>query len=138
VGQQTAQSYSSMAYNDALKRAELSQQIARSLNYRAPAASDEPLELPQQSRHQWFYALVTLALFLASLQSLRAIGTSALKVQTILQKTPIVEQYYNQAQRENKELKSQIKRYSSAAGIEELARNNLDMVGVGDILVRLY
>lgn len=138
MGQQTAQSYSSMAYNDALKRAELSQQVARSLNYQAPSAPDDLIELPQQSRHQWFYVLVTLALFLATLQSLRAIGGSALKVQTILQKTPIVDQYYAQARHENKELKSQIKRYSSSAGIEELARNNLDMVGVGDILVRLY
>ena len=126
-----------------LQREELAYSVARSLtspHYKATLPTPSPTASPKPSSkyHPWFYWLVILALLFATGQSLRAIGTSVYKIETLLQKTPIVERYYQKATQENQSLKTQIKRYTSKAGIEELARNNLDMVGPGDILVRLY
>ncbi|MBX2859737.1 MAG: septum formation initiator family protein [Vampirovibrio sp.] len=49
-----------------------------------------------------------------------------------------VQQAHQQTLVKNQEIKNTLSVYTSPAGIEELARNNLEMVGEDEVLVRIY
>lgn len=71
-------------------------------------------------------------------QSVRCSVLSAVKLQGLLHQGAAVETAHQQATQRNGMLQDKISLYSSAMGIEEMARERLDMVGDDEILVRLY
>ncbi len=81
--------------------------------------------------------LIILAFAFGFFQALRAMVADAYTFSILFQNTPVIEQYYSQALSENQMLQEKIQIYSSPEGIEELARNSLNMVSDEEILVRL-
>lgn len=81
---------------------------------------------------------IILAIVFGLLQSARALISGCYKLSVLMNNQKIVDQYHHQAIQDNQLLKNQIAIYSSPAGIEELARNNLQMVGQDEILVRIH
>lgn len=70
------------------------------------------------------------------LQGIRAVTVGIYKMSVLAHSQAVVEQHYETSVEKNQALKEKIRRYSSKDGIEELARNYLQMVGQREILVR--
>lgn len=83
------------------------------------------------------YSLILLAIVFGLFQAVRAIAYDTYKLSILLGQRATLDQYHRETLAENTLLKEKIAIYSSAAGIEELARNNLEMVGPDEVLVRL-
>jgi cell division protein FtsB len=79
-----------------------------------------------------------IALLLIALQVVRSVVQQSLQLVQLLNNTPALHAMYTQAQDKRLHLKDDLHRYQDMAGVEELARNNLDMVGPGEVLVRLF
>lgn len=83
------------------------------------------------------YSLILLAVVFGLFQAVRAIAYDTYKLSVLLGQRTTIDQYHRETLAENTLLKEKIAIYSSTAGIEELARNNLEMVGPDEVLVRL-
>jgi cell division protein FtsB len=82
------------------------------------------------------YTGVIVALLFGLIQCARTLIGDSFSVSRLMQHKASVENFYKQTLQENQQLDSKIKLYSSASGIEELARNYLNMVGKDEIPVR--
>ncbi|MBY0403292.1 MAG: hypothetical protein K2X66_05290 [Cyanobacteria bacterium] len=85
-----------------------------------------------------YYSLIAVAVVFGLFQATRTIISGTYAVTVLSSKQASVENYYQSALAENQLLKDRISVYSAPAGIEELARNNLEMVGADEILVRTH
>jgi cell division protein FtsB len=85
-----------------------------------------------------FYGLIVAAICFGLFQAGRTLVAGAVKLSILAGKQQVVHQYYQASQAENRQLAERIRIYSAPAGIEELARNNLEMVGEDEILVRAH
>ena len=70
------------------------------------------------------------------LQTVRVLLTDVARVPNLIQTSAAVAQYHAETDAEAEQLQQEITRYSSPQGLEELARNNLEMVGPNETLVR--
>lgn len=86
-------------------------------------------------KKRFFYTFLTLVLVFGIFQSARAVTMHLYKYITINQQLTKLKTLQAQALEKNKDLKKQLKVYSSKKGIETLARNNLKMVGQDEVLV---
>lgn len=104
-----------------------------------------PQQKPLQSRHKkrmtrgegLFYIAVNVALVFGVLQCARTFIGDSFNIARLLQSQSSVQKFNHQTLTEQKVLKDRIRVYSSASGIEELARNYLDMVGENELPVRV-
>jgi cell division protein FtsB len=83
-----------------------------------------------------FYLGVNIALIFGVLQCVRTFVGDSLNLSRLWHSKASVQTFHQQTQRENKQLQAKIKMYSSPSGIEELARNYLNMVGENELPVR--
>jgi cell division protein FtsB len=79
---------------------------------------------------------IIAALLFGIAQSLRTVISDTYNLSILLQSKAAVQNYYQATQQENRLLSHKVKIYSSPSGIEELARNYLNMVGKDELLVR--
>jgi cell division protein FtsB len=84
------------------------------------------------------FGVILLAILFGLFQALRTGIAGVYKVSVLSSQQAAVEKYYQETLQENRLLKDRISVYSAPAGIEELARNNLEMVGKDEILVRSH
>jgi cell division protein FtsB len=82
------------------------------------------------------YTAVIGALVFGLVQCARTLIGDSLSLSRLAHSKASVEQFYEQTRNENRQLNEKIRLYSSAFGIEELARNYLNMVGKDEIPVR--
>jgi len=91
----------------------------------------------QTSRAEYIlYIMINAALVFGVIQCVRALVFDGLHLSSLLNSQSKVQTFYNQTRHENQLLKTKIKVYSSPTGIEELARNYLNMVGQNELPVR--
>ena len=91
----------------------------------------------QTSRAEYIlYIMINAALVFGVIQCVRALVFDGLHLSSLLNSQSKVQTFYNQTLHENQLLKTKIKVYSSPTGIEELARNYLNMVGQNELPVR--
>jgi len=91
----------------------------------------------QTSRAEYMlYILINAALFFGVVQCVRALVSDSLHLSMLVNSSTSVHQFYTQTRHENQVLQNKIKTYSSPSGIEELARNYLNMVGENELPVR--
>jgi len=82
------------------------------------------------------YLLINAALLFGIGQCLRTLIIDSLDLSRLLNSHASVERFSQQTRQENRALGEKIRIYSSASGIEELARNYLNMVGQNELPVR--
>lgn len=82
------------------------------------------------------YLLINVSLVFGLFQCLRALVSDSWHLSWLMNSQSSVQRFYNQTQHENQVLQRKIKIYSSPSGIEELARNYLNMVGQNELPVR--
>ncbi len=88
--------------------------------------------------HQIFFrSLILLALVFILIQAGRAVITNTVKLTGLIQHSVQLDKIHLKTNQNLKTTKQRIQFYSSAQGIEELARNELDMVGPNEVLVEL-
>ncbi|MBK8191243.1 MAG: hypothetical protein IPK79_12435 [Vampirovibrionales bacterium] len=114
---------------------------------RAPAHRRDlqlrPVATPSRRRKpfSWFQtavqAFVLCALAFGCLQITRAIVSHLYQISVLTANAGVMNRLYRETIDERALLTHKIAVYSSPAGVEELARNNLDMVGPDETLVRL-
>lgn len=129
-------SLQSASWNDA---ASLQQQRAHL--YIAPVADvhELPIRRPLPSFGQRLVlAGIAFAILFGCVQGLRCGVLSVLKIERLLHQRSAVTSVHNQAVQTQKILKNQIAVYSSPRGLEELARDGLELVREDEILVRLH
>jgi cell division protein FtsB len=91
----------------------------------------------QTSRAEYIlYILVNAALIFGVAQCVRALFFDGLHLSSLLNSQSKVQSFYQQTRQENQLLQNKIRVYSSPSGIEELARNYLNMVGQNELPVR--
>lgn len=99
-----------------------------------------PVQSHQKKRtshsERLLYIAVISALVFGLIQCTRALIGDSLSLSRLVHSKASVEQFYQQTRQENRQLTDKIRLYSSAFGIEELARNYLNMVGKDEIPVR--
>jgi cell division protein FtsB len=103
-----------------------------------------PQRHPLQSRQKkrmtrgegLFYLAVNIALVFGVLQCVRTFVGDSLNLMSLFHSQASVQKYHQQTVHEQQQLKERIRIYSSASGIEELARNYLDMVGEHELPIR--
>lgn len=99
-----------------------------------------PVQSHQKKRtsgsERLLYTAVIGALLFGLVQCARTLVGDSLSLSRLAQSKTTVEQFYQQTHHENQQLNDKIRLYSSAFGIEELARNYLNMVGKDEIPVR--
>jgi cell division protein FtsB len=104
-------------------------------------APQKPLQSRQKKRmtrgEGFFYIAVNVALVFGVLQCARTFIGDSFNIARLLQSQSSVQKFNHQTLTEQKQLKDRIRIYSSASGIEELARNYLDMVGEDELPVRI-
>lgn len=107
----------------------------------------EPLtrvvELPYQRRglsvaQKWGYGLLCAAFVFVGIQGLRCGIVSVAKLEGLLRQQTLVQEAHTDVTAKNALLKDKISLYASPQGVEEMARERLDMVGEDEILVRLH
>ena len=82
--------------------------------------------------------MVMAAIVFGIVQSVRTLTLGSYNIAALLKNQSTVHQALNSAREENQILSEKIDLYSSPAGIEDLARNSLHMVGQNEILVRIH
>lgn len=106
--------------------------------------SEKAFQRPVHSRHKKhvsrsqyvLYVLINAALLFGLVQCVRALVVDALELSSLVQSKASVQAYYAQTRQEHRALNDKIRVYSSPSGIEELARNYLNMVGENELPVR--
>lgn len=89
------------------------------------------------SRAEYFlYMAVNAALVFGLFQCTRALVGDSMNLSQLNNSQTSVQNFFSQTKLENRVLNDKIRIYSSASGIEELARNYLNMVGKDEIPVR--
>lgn len=89
------------------------------------------------TRAEYFlYLAVNAALVFGMFQCARTLIGDSLNLSQLVNSQTSVQTFFNQTQHENQALKNKIRAYSSPSGIEELARNYLNMVGKNELPVR--
>jgi cell division protein FtsB len=109
-----------------------------------PVTERQLKKQPVQSRNRkhttrgeyLFYIGVNVALAFGLLQCARTLISDGLNMSLLMNSQTSVQHSYSQTQHENKMLSDKIRVYSSPSGIEELARNYLNMVGDNELPVR--
>lgn len=84
------------------------------------------------------YGTVALVLLFGLAQGLRCGYLSIVKLDGLVKQLSVVEQHHADAKRENQVLTDKVALYSSPVGVEELARERLDLVREDEVLVRIY
>ncbi len=121
-------SYADLAYP------ELQPVTERQIRRQSPARSKNK---KQTTRAEYIlYILVNAALIFGLVQCVRALVSDSLHLSLLMNTQSSVQQMFNQTKHENQVLQNKIKVYSSPSGIEELARNYLNMVGENELPVR--
>lgn len=92
-------------------------------------------ELRKAYKKRAYYFLLTIVLFLCLLQFLGGSLFNATRYIVLNKQINKLEELNQQAEKKNQRLKAQLQIYSSFEGVEELARNNLKMVGEDEVLV---
>lgn len=87
---------------------------------------------------KWGYSLALAALLFGGIQAVRCGLYSSAKLEGLLKQLAIVQQVHHQTKAQHMALQDKISLYSSPIGIEEIARDRLDMIGQDEILVRIY
>jgi cell division protein FtsB len=82
------------------------------------------------------YILINAALVFGLVQCVRALVSDGLHLSALMNSQASVQQMFNQTRHDNQVLQHKIRVYSSPSGIEELARNYLNMVGENELPVR--
>lgn len=99
-----------------------------------------PVQSHQKKRasrpERFLYTAVICALIFGLIQCTRTLIGDSLSLSRLVNSKASVERFYHQTRQENRQLSDKIRLYSSASGIEELARNYLNMVGKDEIPVR--
>lgn len=89
------------------------------------------------TRAEYFlYLAVNAALVFGMFQCARTLIGDSLNLSQLVNSQASVQTFFTQTQHENRVLQNKIRVYSSASGIEELARNYLNMVGKNELPVR--
>jgi cell division protein FtsL len=81
------------------------------------------------------YILLTTVLLICIIQFMWGTVYNVLKFLVLEKQIKKIESLCTKAQSKNQDLKRELQVYSSYQGIEELARNNLKMVGKDEVLV---
>ncbi len=84
------------------------------------------------------HVVVLFCILFGLAQAARALCFDAYRLSILMGNHTQIQGYYENTLAENQLLNEKITIYSSPAGIEELARNNLEKVGSNEILVRLH
>ncbi|OGH99741.1 MAG: hypothetical protein A2104_02245 [Candidatus Melainabacteria bacterium GWF2_32_7] len=87
------------------------------------------------NKKRLYYLLVALLLIICLIQAVRGVYLNTTKYIVLNKQINKLERLNSIARQKNEELKKQIQSYSSSKGIEELARDNLKMVGKDEVLV---
>lgn len=82
------------------------------------------------------YILINGALVFGLVQCVRALVSDGLHLSMLMNSQTSVQKMFNQTRHDNQILQNKIRVYSSPSGIEELARNYLNMVGENELPVR--
>lgn len=91
----------------------------------------------QVSRNEYIlYMMVNAALVFGLIQCARTLVSDGLNLSLLFNSQASVQQFHAQTRQENQALQDKIRVYSSPSGIEELARNYLNMVGQNELPVR--
>jgi len=91
----------------------------------------------QTSRAEYIlYIMINAALVFGLVQCVRALVNDGLHLSLLLNSQASVQQMLSQTQHDNQVLQNKIRVYTSPSGIEELARNYLNMVGENELPVR--
>jgi cell division protein FtsB len=91
----------------------------------------------QTTRAEYILSImINAALLFGLVQCVRALISESLHVSLLMNSQASVQQMFNQTRHENQLLQNKIRVYSSPSGIEELARNYLNMVGENELPVR--
>jgi cell division protein FtsB len=83
-----------------------------------------------------FYLGVNAALLFGLVQCVRTFVGDSLNLSRLMHSQASVQSFYAKTRQENRLLNHKIRLYSSPSGIEELARNYLNMVGENELPVR--
>jgi cell division protein FtsL len=86
-------------------------------------------------RRKMSYVVLTLVLAVCLIQFLYSTAYNSTRFIVLNNQISKLENLYKASSGKNDELRAQLKVYSSYKGIEELARNNLKMVGKDEVLV---
>ena len=90
------------------------------------------------SRFQYLlHCCVVMALFICFIQGVRTLGMGLYQMVVLSHHQSAMADSFASTQKENTSLREQIHAFSSNEGIEELARNNLQMIGEDEVLVQL-
>lgn len=92
----------------------------------------------QNSYHQLCLGCVAGLLLLGCLLSGRVVVTNLMRLPVLWSHLQTVQTYHEETQVHYQTLQEEIAHYSAPQGIEALARNNLDKVAPGEILVRVH
>ncbi|MCA9841008.1 MAG: hypothetical protein KC475_02725 [Cyanobacteria bacterium HKST-UBA03] len=82
--------------------------------------------------------LVVFAILFGCVQGVRSAATSAVKLERLVSQLSTVKAVHHEAVKSNQVLTNQINTYRSPTGMEELARDGLELVRNDEILVRLH
>lgn len=82
------------------------------------------------------YLMINAALLFGLVQCVRALVSDSLHLSLLMNSQASVQQMFSQTRHDNQVLQNKIRVYSSPSGIEELARNYLNMVGANELPVR--
>lgn len=84
------------------------------------------------------YGLMVCALLVCGLQACRCMMDSVLKAQGLSHQLTFLQDAHQDTVARKVFLKDRISRYTSAAGVEEMARERLGLVAKDEVLVRVY
>jgi cell division protein FtsB len=90
---------------------------------------------PKRKSVRIYYLLLSVILIICLIQGIRGLCLNVAKFITLNKKLEKLHEINISAKIQNRELKSEIKNYTSPKGIESLARDNLNMVGKNEVLV---
>ncbi|OGI02626.1 MAG: hypothetical protein A2Y25_03030 [Candidatus Melainabacteria bacterium GWF2_37_15] len=93
------------------------------------------LQMRKIYKRRVYYFFLALILFVCLLQFLCGSLYNFTRYIVLNNQINTLQQLNESAQKKNQQLKTQLKVYSSYKGIEELARNNLKLVGKDEVLV---
>ena len=93
------------------------------------------LQIRKIYKRRVYYFFLALILFICVIQFLCGSLYNCTRFIVLNNQINTLQQLNENAQKTNQQLRTQLKVYSSYVGIEELARNNLKMVGKDEVLV---
>ena len=97
--------------------------------------SSSKKQLRKLFKQRTYHFFLTIILFICLLQFLWGFLYNSTRSIVLNGQINTLKELNKNALEKNKQLKTQFKVYSSYKGIEELARNNLKMVGTDEVLV---